>query len=118
MILASRTERVLARSEALDPGEESALVVSRAVVAGEDTGATLQEVAEGARRGAPRPESGAIVVQQEGGGPLIIRAILYDFERSPPMTREDVFESDWCLRQDERLVPRFKQTASKGRAGT
>ena len=61
------------------------------VVAVEDTGATLQEVAEGAATDSSPLESGTIVVQKGQAGPLVIQAIVYDFERSPPVRREDVF---------------------------
>ena len=61
------------------------------VVAVEDTGTTLEEVAEGAARDSHPLESGTIVVLEDEPGPLVIQAIVYDFERSPPVRREDVF---------------------------
>ncbi len=61
------------------------------VVAVEDTGLTLEEAAEGATRDSHPLKSGTIVVQQDEGGPLVIQAVVYDFERSPPVRREEVF---------------------------
>ena len=50
-----------------------------------------KRVAEGAARDSNPLDPGTIVVQQEEAGPLVIQAIVYDFERSPPVRREDVF---------------------------
>lgn len=71
----------------------------------EDTAETPEEVLAGAAKNRPR-RPGSIVVSAAGdSSPLVLQAIVYDFERSPPSREEHVFEA---------LLAAFEETKRRG----
>ncbi len=67
--------------------------------------AVVEEVQKSAFRFRPRRLGSVLVMKPQEGKPLLLQAIVYDFDRVPPATQEAVFES---------LVGCFEEARQRG----
>jgi O-acetyl-ADP-ribose deacetylase (regulator of RNase III) len=67
--------------------------------------AVVEEAQKSALRFRPRRLGSVVVTRPQGGKPLLLQAIVYDFDRLPPATEEAVFES---------LVGCFEEARQRG----
>jgi len=73
----------------------------------EDTRETAEEVLAGASEGRPRRPGSVVVAPPRAGAPLLLQAVVYDFESSPPSCEEHVFEA---------LLGAFEEAKGRGLA--
>jgi O-acetyl-ADP-ribose deacetylase (regulator of RNase III) len=71
----------------------------------EDTRETPQQVLAAAGAHRPRRPGSVVVAASREGSPLILQAIVYDFERSPPAREIHVFEA---------LIAAFEEARTRG----
>ncbi len=71
----------------------------------EDGGEAGDEVVERAAAARPRRPGTLVVARARRGAPLLLQAVVYDFERTPPAREDHVFEA---------LVLAFEEAKSRG----
>lgn len=70
-----------------------------------DTAETTEEVLAGCTDTRPRRPGSLVVAPPREGVPLLLQAVVYDFDRSPPTREEHIFES---------LMAAFEEAKSRG----
>jgi len=71
----------------------------------EDTAETAEEVLARSAGDRPRRPGSIVVAPPRKGAPLVLQAIVYDFERSPPSREVHVFEA---------LLAAFEEAKARG----
>jgi hypothetical protein len=97
-------ERAPADTEALVVAQDVHLILGEAGVI-EDTRETPQQVLSAATESRPRRRGSVVVSAPQGGGPLLLQAIVYDFGQSPPARDVHVFEA---------LLAAFEEARGRG----
>jgi hypothetical protein len=89
MLVAASTPR---GAQALVVPQDVNLIMGE-VRAIEDTRETAEQVIAAARTQRPRTRGSILVAPERTGEPLLVQAIVYDFEEDPPARQDHVFEA-------------------------